>query len=465
MTRDIGVDANIEKIRIKEVASPSTPASGYGYVYAKTDGLYFKGDNGTEIGPLAGTNPNHAYYQYLAAALEPDAIEPLQTGSFSYVVGGSVTKLLIASYNTKLGSTGRFEVRDPRRPAPLRGVTLAGLGSSAAAAIIDPALPTYTDARDKYLDRLQTLYESTLRQIDIVDPAVGYPFLLGAYGGIIVRVVNFDFDYISIQNNNLTNGLNLMNEENDGVAQREDNSMFLALNKLVATELYAGAERSAGVGQGTVLYYLCPSTWSVITDATSYNFRDDFMGASIDTATKWTRAQSTAGNVEINTIYQWCKLIGTSIWGDNGMYSQSSIARANNKVFMVDLYTGRNATANNSHMVGFSDGAGHSYTNFSHGVLFTSSGAANIIKIYENGNDRGTVGSGYTDGTIYRVKITLGASNNCTYQIQGGSYGALGSASWTTLTPSSNSSSTTPLHAGVSIGQTGTMYASDARIY
>jgi hypothetical protein len=53
MSRDIGVDANINKIRVKEVASPATPASGYGYIYAKTDGLYFKGDDGTEVGPLS----------------------------------------------------------------------------------------------------------------------------------------------------------------------------------------------------------------------------------------------------------------------------------------------------------------------------------------------------------------------------------------------------------------------------
>lgn len=54
MTKDIGVDANINRIRLAEQGSaPSSPASGYGYLYAKTDGLYYKGDNGTEIGPLA----------------------------------------------------------------------------------------------------------------------------------------------------------------------------------------------------------------------------------------------------------------------------------------------------------------------------------------------------------------------------------------------------------------------------
>lgn len=53
MSVNIGT-ANISKIRLTESVSPTTPGSGYGYLYAKTDGLYFKGDGGTEIGPLGG---------------------------------------------------------------------------------------------------------------------------------------------------------------------------------------------------------------------------------------------------------------------------------------------------------------------------------------------------------------------------------------------------------------------------
>lgn len=46
-------EANISKVRLAEQGSdPATPASGFGYVYIKTDGLYFIGDNGTVIGPL-----------------------------------------------------------------------------------------------------------------------------------------------------------------------------------------------------------------------------------------------------------------------------------------------------------------------------------------------------------------------------------------------------------------------------
>lgn len=420
-----------------------------------------------QVGSSPGTDPNHAYYQYLAASLDPGAIEPLQSGSFSYVVSSSDTKLLLASFATKLGSTGRAEVRDPRHFLALRDVTLAGLGSTSSAVLVDPTLPSYADARNSYFNMLQFLAETSLKQIDIVAPATHYPFLLGAYGGIVVRVVNFDFDWISIQNANASYGLNLANEIQDGASysQRNDNALTLALNKFVATTLYAGAERTSGVGRGTVIFLLCPSTWSGVTDATSYIFRDDFMGAAIDTATKWTRLETSTGVVQINTLYQWLKLKGTTTWGQNGLISQTSTARANGKVFMCDVFTGTDAAANAGHMVGWHDGAGHSYSDFAHGVLFTGSGGTRILKIYENGNDRGAVGSNWTDNTIYRIRITLGSSNNCTYEIQGGAYGALGSSSWTTLSPSSNSSSTTPLYAGVAAGLGGVMYVSDVKVY
>lgn len=417
--------------------------------------------------PFAGgSDPNHAYYQYLAAMLEPDAIETLKSGTFSYAVASNVTKILTASWNTRLSSAGRMEVRNQRDHIFLRGVTLTGLVSGACALIIDPALPTYADARDTYFDRLLEIATSTPQYLGI-PAATTIPFLPGPYGAIVLHTTNYNSAWNSIRTNGDAYGWALVDEINDSSAFRIAASFYFAVNKKVACEFRNESGADTGEVRGSsLLYYICPAAWSVIADATSYNFRDDFMGASLDTATKWTRSQSTAGNVEIDTLYQWLKLKGNATWGGNGAYSQASISRANGKVFLIDIYVGRNATADNSHIVGFSDGGGHSYTNFSHGVLFTSSGAANIIKVYENGNDRGTVGSGFVNGTVYRVRITLGASNNAVYEIQGGGYGALGSASWTTITPGTTSSSTTPLHAGLSCYPTnGIMYLSDPKIY
>ncbi len=46
----ISSTAEIDSVRIKEASAPSTPASGYFQIYAKTDGkLYTKNDAGTEV--------------------------------------------------------------------------------------------------------------------------------------------------------------------------------------------------------------------------------------------------------------------------------------------------------------------------------------------------------------------------------------------------------------------------------
>jgi hypothetical protein len=45
-------------------SAPATPSTGYGRIYCKSDGLYFIGDDGVEIGPLAAASApgGTAYY-------------------------------------------------------------------------------------------------------------------------------------------------------------------------------------------------------------------------------------------------------------------------------------------------------------------------------------------------------------------------------------------------------------------
>jgi hypothetical protein len=46
-------DVQIPSLLFSEGSAPSTPASGFGRIYVKTTGLFFIGDNGVEVGPLA----------------------------------------------------------------------------------------------------------------------------------------------------------------------------------------------------------------------------------------------------------------------------------------------------------------------------------------------------------------------------------------------------------------------------
>lgn len=83
--------------------------------------------------------------------------------------------------------------------------------------------------------------------------------------------------------------------------------------------------------------------------------------------------------------------------------------------------------------------------------------------MYENSNNRGTVGSGWTAGCIYRVRITL-TTTGATYEIQGGrEYPAIGGATWTNITPGTTSSATATLHAAA-VAYANTAYVSDVRI-
>jgi t-SNARE complex subunit (syntaxin) len=52
-TGTLGLDG---KLRLDERATPATPPSGYGYLYAKTDGIYYIGDDGVEHALIEATD-------------------------------------------------------------------------------------------------------------------------------------------------------------------------------------------------------------------------------------------------------------------------------------------------------------------------------------------------------------------------------------------------------------------------
>jgi hypothetical protein len=61
--KNIGTEGEIDLIRLDEqVSKPSTPASGYSAIYAKTDGLYIIDDAGTETGPFGAGGGGDSVY-------------------------------------------------------------------------------------------------------------------------------------------------------------------------------------------------------------------------------------------------------------------------------------------------------------------------------------------------------------------------------------------------------------------
>jgi hypothetical protein len=292
------------------------------------------------------------------------------------------------------------------------------------------------------------------------------PFLPGAYGAIITQVTCFDFPWVIWRLTHNNYGLNLADEINDADTQRVGNGLCLPISKRVAGLFAAG---TVGAGLGSVSFVLLPSNWSVMPDpvSSSYIFRDDFMESALDTGV-WTIGQSVPGNIAIDPTYQWCRMFGTSgsgAWVTNAMFKTASIARAEGRAMVIDVFTPLDSTSGFGG-VGWTGGGplGGSYqsNNFPHCLNFA---ASNVLNVYEDGTLRGTVGSGYSYGTIYRVRITLHSAGNATYEIQGGpEYPAIGSASWTDITPGTSSSAINVLYPGIA-AYNGHGYVSDVRVY
>lgn len=408
-----------------------------------------------------------------AAMLEPLAIEEMQYGTFTYAVGASETKWCVNAWNVRLGSGGRFDIRDPRQPVPLRNITMTGLTSTSTGVFIDPTLATYSDPKTTLFDRYATLPTLATKYLPFVAADTYETLIPGPYGTIITGISLHDTTWLIADGpKGVDASWNLSNEIGDATAddQRVGHRMYVPVSKNVLSGITRGAAGSPDTPLAGLTYVILPSTWGKVTDSNTYSFRDDFMGSSLDTATTWTRTQSTAGNVEINTNFAACKLRGNgSSWSANGLFSQSGVAVSAGVTFECDFYVGEGADGSNaaSMVVGFHDGAGHDFSDFAHALLLTvGSGAVKELKVYENGTMREIVGSGWTDKSLYRARITLDGSGGATYEIQGGpEYEALGGSTWTNVTSTTSSSATDPVHAGASAQGAFDHYICDPKIY
>jgi hypothetical protein len=410
--------------------------------------------------------PNHSYYDTLCALLEPDAYEYPRYGTWTYTVASGETKHAMLLWQTKIGSAGRVDIRDPRGSLPLRGVTVTGLGADSTGAFIDPSLPVYTDSWNTYHDRMQQIATLPTRSVDLEVSESFAIFLPGPYGSIVTSVSNFNFAWTALgyaAKTGYGNCWAIDNELGDFATDstRFAHHMTLPINKAMVNRICTGEAGGIGTARSTITFINCPSGWSCVPDTTNYLFRDDFMGTSLDTTVNWTRTQSSAGNVEIYTNFQWLRMLGNGNWGANGVRSKIGHARANGKVLLVDVNCGDDnggGAANHGFFVGWTDGAGVDVANFTHAVLF---GSGKTLRIYEDGALRATVGAWDTQIT-YRVRITL-TTTGAIYEIQGGDFGPIGS-SWTTLDPVTSSSADATLYPGTSV-YGGRCYLSDFRVY
>lgn len=400
-----------------------------------------------------------------AAALEPDALMPIQLGTFSLPI--TDTRLVIGAWQTQIGGAGRWEQRVPGAH-PLNNVTLTGTGSDSTAVLVNPDAVAYTDAAATVAAREEKLRTERTRVITLPGPNTTRPLLPGPYGAIVTHAVCFDAPWLVLRHQNGVNyGSNLMNEINDTDDQRVAHSIRFPINKAIAGVV--SLSNATGVARGSLTMVLCDSTWSAFPDPISatYTFRDDFMGTALDT-TKWGKVEASLNGVEIDTTYQWCKLTGTGGWGLNGMYSKVSHARSAAPTLVVDVYAGAGSAVAGALICGFRSTTGDIlHTNFAHSINLGQSGGNGQFQVIESGGSSlGAVGSGWTENCVYRLRFQVQPGGGCIYSVQGGTqYPAIGSASWTTLTPGTPSAaSAATLYAGAS-AYSGPNFVSDFRVF
>lgn len=398
-----------------------------------------------------------------AAMLEPLAIEPMQYGAFTYTVGASETKWCVNSWATQIGPNGgRFDVRDPRQPMPLRNVTVTGLQSTSTGVFIDPSLATYADPKATVFARMAGIPELDTKVIGFGSSDTYKPFMPGPYGSILVGYSFHDTTWLVARGpqGSSAGGWNLWDEIGDAAADdlRVGHRLYVPVSKNVMSGISRGVAGGPDAVQAAIAFVNVPSDWGAVADPNTYTFRDDFLGSSLDTTTTWSRTEAASGNIAIDGTMAALRVKGSGAWGANGIFSQTGFTRATGLKMQCDILVG---TANPEMVVGFHDGAGTSYTDLAHGVHFTATG----LQVWENGTSRGTVGSSFTATGLYRLRITINGAG-ATYEIQGGSqYQKVGSSSWTNITPATSSSATGTLHVGLAIQNAINCYIGDWKVW
>lgn len=112
-------DAQIPSLLFAEQATaPATPAAGYGRLYVKGTGVFFKGDDGVEIGPFAASSGGGA--AELLAAIKYDPATKVDINTTSATFADADATNLAVSFTAP--ATGKVLVR-------LNGYAVGAAGS------------------------------------------------------------------------------------------------------------------------------------------------------------------------------------------------------------------------------------------------------------------------------------------------------------------------------------------------
>ena len=416
--------------------------------------------------PAAGGTAEHAYYQNLAALLEPDALSHIYkaTGAGELVAAAASTKWLLSAWACSLGgTTGRFDFREPGiGPIPIYNKAIHGLASGATVMLLDPALPDFGGAaREAYFDRLAAITTMEMLYVPIEAAATKAPWVPGPYGSIILGFSVHDLAWLAlVPPAGPTSALTIHNEKGDSASSHLDairfsQRLYLPASKRTAIGLISGSSYgNVDNPEGGILYVNLPADWSAVADTNTYIARADLLTRSI---AGWDVATEGTGSIGIYTPTGGDSQAAVAIKGNgstwkNGFQHTTAFDLAASRT--VEWYIRLDDTANENVnvMVGIGDGgtfAGDTTLegDMAYAVDFTNSGiGVRRLYVFEGGSSRGIVGPnpGYSGGSMYRVKIVLAADGSADYFIQGGpEHPAIGSATWTDITPGTSANAQT----------------------
>lgn len=414
--------------------------------------------------PSMGRGNRAAYFQTRAGLLEPSSIKKAQVGTFTYTPPANETHYVLSSYATSLSGSGRFEIRDPEIPLALRNASLIGGQSDSVGLVTYPRATLYDDPEGEFYRRLALLDTLDTKFLALPTAATEYPFIPGPYGSIITRCVEFGLSWVAGQSMVAGASVPFQNETGDDAAtdyQRLDKALSLLATKGTIAGVKTGYSGGVGTSGGGVAYKILPAAWATVP---TYSFQDDFMGAALN-AGVWTKTESTASNVIIDTNFAALKIIGNNTFTGNNVVSVATYARASLAQVVCDIWQPDRL---DSKFFGFVSGSTTDYSDFRHGVGVRSAAAGGpySIVIYEDGALLANVTTG-SPNCFYSIRITLGVTKGALYEIQGGvTWPLLGGAAWTTLLDTRGTSAVTasPLKIACCSYYGGPSYFSNVRV-
>lgn len=156
---------HVSGLTLEEGSAPSTPASGFGRIYVKTTGLFFIGDDGVEVGPLAaagaatfvgakvyngvGQARNNAYLTFASEEYDTNTFHDTGSNTSRLTVPSGQDGKYLVQGSSWLSVTTNVRLEIHKNGAVIRGrgsATGASAGNyTAALAVLDLVATDYVE--------------------------------------------------------------------------------------------------------------------------------------------------------------------------------------------------------------------------------------------------------------------------------------------------------------------------------